>query len=233
MGLTVPVTPSLETDKLDSLKQDVAKSPAILPVNPETQAYSPPTLDPLSTTVNLVTEPWNKPNLGEIYVPVITYNAGGYTGGGSNKGGVNVTPTPYISPSPMSNYFFAEGLDRVPYDEFPAFLHKDEMILTKEESAFIRPLLKSKSGFARAESGAYTQNAQGFMFVDPHEVVSPEQKLQESIAKGIQISGGGTGETHVHIGSLDLRGAIVTGFDGVDSLTEAVAVSLEERLNRK
>jgi len=90
----------------------------------------------------------------------------------------------------------------------------------------------SPSNFVRAASGAYTQNAQGLMFVDPHEVVAPEQKLLESVAKGIEISRG-SGETHVHIGSLDLRGAIVTGYDGVDSLTEAIMVSLEEKLNRK
>jgi len=40
----------------------------------------------------------------------------------------------------MLGYPHAEGLSRVPYDNYPALLHKDETVLPQNESAFIRGL---------------------------------------------------------------------------------------------
>lgn len=48
---------------------------------------------------------------------------------------------------------FADGLDRVPYDDFPAYLHKDETVLTAEEADIWRGLRGINVPHAGADSG--------------------------------------------------------------------------------
>nr|DAX75122.1 MAG TPA: minor tail protein [Caudoviricetes sp.] len=48
----------------------------------------------------------------------------------------------------------ADGLYRVPYDEYPAMLHKDEMVVTAQGSAQLRAMGANENGFSRPTPGS-------------------------------------------------------------------------------
>ena len=76
---------------------------------------------------------WNK---FKSWVSGETVSVGTETGGGSNGGGAPGRTDPTGVRAQVQSH--ARGLDFVPYDEYPAFLHKGEMVLPANQADYIR-----------------------------------------------------------------------------------------------
>lgn len=65
------------------------------------------------------------PDLAALLGSLSSQIRGSFSGGGGGFGGIGAYPA-------------REGLNYVPYDDFPALLHKGEMVLTKQEATAVR-----------------------------------------------------------------------------------------------
>lgn len=95
-------------------------------------------------------------SIGTVTVPVVTAS---YSAGGKSWANVGA---------------FATGLDYVPYDEFPARLHKGEAVLTADEAAAWRA--------GKSFSGGGNQSSQGATTINQYISAVPQTPVQLAAA---------------------------------------------------